>query len=59
MAQAACPPATFSPARRPCVSTNNDACLTQDIAGANKLLDDGGYVDSNGDGIRETRMACR
>jgi len=36
------------------VSTNNDACLTQDIAAANKLLDDGGYVDSNGDGIRET-----
>lgn len=36
------------------VSTNNDACLTQDIDAANKLLDDGGYVDSNGDGIRET-----
>jgi peptide/nickel transport system substrate-binding protein len=36
------------------VSTNNDACLTQDIAAANALLDEGGYVDTNGDGIRET-----
>jgi peptide/nickel transport system substrate-binding protein len=34
-------------------STNNDACLKQDIAGANKLLDDAGYKDTNGDGIRE------
>jgi peptide/nickel transport system substrate-binding protein len=34
-------------------STNNDACLTQDIDGANKLLDDAGIVDTNGDGIRE------
>lgn len=37
------------------VSTNNDACLAQDIDGANKLLDDAGLVDSNGDGIRETK----
>jgi peptide/nickel transport system substrate-binding protein len=37
------------------VSPNNDACLTQDIEGANNLLDDAGYVDSNGDGIRETK----
>ena len=35
------------------VSTANDACLTQDIAGANKLLDDNGVLDSDGDGIRE------
>ena len=34
-------------------STANDACLVQDIAGANKLLDDAGIVDTNGDGIRE------
>ena len=34
-------------------STNNDACLPQDIAGANKLLDDAGIKDTNGDGIRE------
>ncbi|VAV88290.1 ABC transporter, substrate-binding protein (cluster 5, nickel/peptides/opines) [hydrothermal vent metagenome] len=32
-------------------STANDACLTQDIAGANKLLDDAGWV-KGGDGVR-------
>lgn len=36
------------------VSTNNDACLAQDVDAAKKLLDDGGYVDTDGDGIRET-----
>jgi peptide/nickel transport system substrate-binding protein len=35
-------------------STNNDACLTQDIAGANALLDANGYLDTDGDGVRET-----
>ena len=35
------------------VSTANDGCLTQDIAGANKLLDDSGVLDTDGDGIRE------
>ncbi len=35
------------------VSTANDACLTQDIEGANALLDEAGYADSNGDGVRE------
>ncbi len=34
-------------------STANDDCLTQDIEGAKKLLDDAGIVNSNGDGIRE------
>jgi peptide/nickel transport system substrate-binding protein len=34
-------------------STNNDACLMQDIAGANAMLDEAGIVDSDGDGIRE------
>ena len=34
-------------------STANDACKVQDIAGANKLLDDAGIVDTDGDGIRE------
>ena len=29
------------------------SCDTQDIAGANKMLDDAGIVDSDGDGIRE------
>lgn len=35
------------------VSTNNDACLVQDIAQANQILDDAGIVDSDGDGVRE------
>ena len=35
------------------VSGANDECLTQDIAGANRLLDEHGVVDSDGDGIRE------
>lgn len=37
----------------PANSTNNDWCLTQDIEGANQMLEDAGYVDSDGDGIRE------
>ncbi len=35
------------------VSTANDSCLMQDIGGANKLLDDNGVLDTDGDGIRE------
>jgi peptide/nickel transport system substrate-binding protein len=35
-------------------STNNDACLVQDIDGANALLDEAGIVDSDGDGVRES-----
>ena len=34
-------------------STANDGCLVQDIPGANALLDQAGWVDSNGDGIRD------
>lgn len=34
-------------------SSANDACMTQDIAGANALLDEAGWVDSNGDGVRD------
>ena len=34
-------------------STANDACLVQDIEGANKLLDDNGVLDADGDGVRE------
>jgi peptide/nickel transport system substrate-binding protein len=35
------------------VSTANDSCLVQDIAGANALLDEAGIVDTDGDNIRE------
>ena len=34
-------------------STNLDDCLTQDIDGANALLDGLGYMDTDGDGVRE------
>ncbi len=34
-------------------STNNDWCLTQDADAANALLDGLGYLDTDGDGIRE------
>ena len=35
------------------VSTANDGCLTQDIEGAKALLEGAGWVDSNGDNVRE------
>ena len=35
------------------VSGANDACRTQDIAGAKRLLDEQGVLDSDGDGVRE------
>ncbi|EET46855.1 peptide ABC transporter substrate-binding protein [Thalassobium sp. R2A62] len=34
-------------------STANDACLTQDIAGAKAVLEAAGWTDSNGDGSRD------
>ena len=34
-------------------AAGNDYCMTQDIAGANALLDEVGAVDSDGDGVRE------
>jgi peptide/nickel transport system substrate-binding protein len=34
-------------------STANDWCLTQDVAGANALLDEAGWTDSNGNGTRD------
>ncbi len=34
-------------------SSANDGCLVQDIPGANALLDQAGWIDSNGDGVRE------
>ena len=35
-------------------STNTDWCLTRDVDAANAILDDLGYVDTDGDGVRET-----
>ena len=35
------------------VSFANDACLSQDIEAANRLLDESGVLDSDGDGVRE------
>ncbi len=35
------------------VSSANDDCLEQDIAGANRVLDDNRVLDTDGDGIRE------
>ncbi|MEO0751353.1 MAG: peptide ABC transporter substrate-binding protein, partial [Pseudomonadota bacterium] len=34
-------------------STTNDGCLVQDVDGAKALLDAAGWIDSNGDGIRD------
>lgn len=34
-------------------STANDSCFTQDIAGAKSLLENAGWVDSDGDGVRQ------
>lgn len=34
-------------------STANDGCLVQDIEGAKAMLEEAGWVDGNGDGVRE------
>ena len=34
-------------------ASDNTGCLTQDIEGAKKLLEEAGWVDADGDGIRE------
>lgn len=47
------PTCNLVPAPPQYVSTANDTCLKQDMAGAKKLLDDAGIVDTDGDGIRE------
>jgi peptide/nickel transport system substrate-binding protein len=48
------PTCTFWPVRDEGTTTFDDFCMTQDIEGANALLDEIGYVDSDGDGVRET-----
>lgn len=48
------PTCNIWPVEGPALSTNNDWCLTQDLEEANRILEeDLGYVDSDGDGIRE------
>ncbi|MDF0602918.1 peptide ABC transporter substrate-binding protein [Psychromarinibacter sp. C21-152] len=47
------PTCNVLPAPEIYASTANDACLIQDIEGAKALLDEAGWVDSDGDGIRE------
>lgn len=34
-------------------ASDNTGCLTQDLEGAKKLLDDAGWKDSDGDGVRD------
>jgi peptide/nickel transport system substrate-binding protein len=34
-------------------SSANDGCFTQDVEGANAMLEEAGIVDSDGDGVRE------
>lgn len=41
------------PAPEAYASTANDDCLTQDLEGAKQVLEDAGWTDSDGDGIRE------
>ena len=45
-------PATSCP-RPSSIASDNTECLTQDIEGAKALLDEAGWTDSDGDGIRD------
>ncbi|SFR42490.1 peptide/nickel transport system substrate-binding protein [Yoonia tamlensis] len=51
--QAGRPTCNLVPGPEVYASTENTGCLVQDIEGAKALLDGAGWVDSNGDGIRE------
>ncbi|KJZ20433.1 peptide ABC transporter substrate-binding protein [Loktanella sp. S4079] len=51
--QAGRPTCNLVPGPEIYASTENTGCLVQDIEGAKALLDGAGWVDSNGDGIRE------
>ncbi len=51
---AGAPTCNMWPVPGPALSTTNDWCLTQDVDGANALLDENGYLDTDGDGVRET-----
>ncbi len=47
------PGCNILPAPEIYASTANDECLTQDIEQANQILDEAGWIDSDGDGVRE------
>jgi peptide/nickel transport system substrate-binding protein len=47
------PTCNILPAPALYASTANDDCLRQDLEGAKKLLDEAGWVDSNGNGTRD------
>ena len=47
------PTCNVLPAPEIYASTANDDCLTQDIEEANRILDEAGWVDADGNGIRE------
>jgi peptide/nickel transport system substrate-binding protein len=47
------PTCNIVPAPAAYASTANDDCLVQDLEGAAQLLEEAGWVDSDGDGIRE------
>ena len=51
--QAGIPGCNVVPAPAIYVSTANDECLIQNVAEANRLLDEAGWVDSDGDGVRD------
>jgi len=47
------PTCNVLPAPEAYASTANDSCLTQDIEGAKQVLEEAGWTDTDGDGIRD------